>query len=68
MKTNWLLFGLLALSVVLAALWFADPDQAQRAAEARRAVGFDVATQEILLLLGALAIGGYLVWDWLKRD
>jgi hypothetical protein len=68
MRLNWILLALLALSAVLSAYLFSDPQRAQDYAQMQREVSFSPATQDVLLGLLVLAIGGYVAWSYFKRD
>jgi hypothetical protein len=68
MKMNYILIGLLVISAVTAGFLFSDPERARDYAEMRQSVAFSPATQDMLLGILVLAIGGYLAWSYLKKD
>ena len=68
MRPNYILFGLLALIVVVSAFWFSDPDQARRYAEMQRNAVLPESVKEVVIALLALVIGGYVAWQFTKRD
>jgi hypothetical protein len=68
MKLNYVLLGLLALSAVIAAFLFSDPQRAQEYADMRRSVSFSPEMQDLLLGVLALGIGGYVAWTYFKKD
>lgn len=68
MKPNYILFGLLALTVVVAAYFFSDPEQARRYAEMQRDAILPESVKEVVIALLALVIGGYVAWQFTKRN
>ena len=68
MKPNYVLIGLLALTVVVAAFLFSDPEAARRYAEMQRDAVLPESVKEVVIALLALVIGGYVAWHYTKRD
>jgi hypothetical protein len=68
MRASYVILGLCVLLVVVGAFALNDPDAASRYAEMRRSVTLSPDTQDVVMTLIALGIGGYLGWHLLKRD
>ncbi|BBF93490.1 hypothetical protein [Blastochloris tepida] len=69
MKQGYLLIGLLAATIIVSAILFTtNPDMAQRYAEMRREATLSEDVQNVVMLVIALGVGGYLGWHYLKRD
>jgi hypothetical protein len=62
----WIL-GLLTLSIVIGLFMSQDPEHAARLAEMRRNVGFTGETRDMVLMLLALGIGGFIVYLTMTR-
>ncbi|NJO54273.1 MAG: hypothetical protein HC829_04975 [Bacteroidales bacterium] len=69
MRQGYLLIGLVAATIIVSAILFTtNPDMAGRYDEMRRGMTLSEDVQNVVMLLIALGIGGYLGWHYLKRD
>jgi uncharacterized membrane protein len=66
-RTGWLLLGLVALIAVLGMYMSGDPEQGARLEQARRDAAFTGESREIVLLLAALGIGGFIAYLTMTR-
>jgi hypothetical protein len=61
-QRGWIILGLIALAVVISLVMGGDPEQAGRLQEMRRNVAFTGEGRELVLLLLAFGIGGFIVY------
>jgi lipopolysaccharide export system protein LptC len=67
MRLNYLIIGLLAISAVLGIYMSGNPEHAQRLAEMRRSAAFTGETRDMVLLLAAIGIGGFIAYLTMTR-
>jgi hypothetical protein len=67
MQRQWLILGLVTLGVVISLFLGADPEHAERLAEMRRGVAFTGESREIVLLVLAVGIGGFIAYLTMSR-
>ena len=67
MQRRWILLALITLAVVISLILGADPEQAGRLSEMRREVAFTGESRELVLLLLAFGIGGFIIYLTLTR-
>ena len=61
-QRGWIILGLITLAVVISLVMGGDPEQAGRLQEMRRNVAFTGEGRELVLLLLAFGIGGFIVY------
>jgi hypothetical protein len=66
-QRGWIILGLIALAVVISLIMGGDPEQAGRLQEMRRNVAFTGESRELVLLLLAFGIGGFIVYLAITR-
>jgi hypothetical protein len=66
-QRGWIILGLIALAVVISLIMGGDPEQAGRLQEMRRNVAFTGESRELVLLLLAFGIGGFIVYLAMTR-
>ena len=66
-QRGWIILGLIALAVVISLVMGGDPEQAGRLQEMRRNVAFTGESRELVLLLLAFGIGGFIVYLAMTR-
>jgi hypothetical protein len=66
-RRGWLILGLAALSIVLGLIMTSDPEHAGRLAEARRDAAFTGESRDMVLMLLALGVGGFIAYLALTR-
>ena len=67
MQRRWIILSLVTLAVVISLFLGADPEHAQRLDQMRRDAAFTGESREIVLLLLALGIGGFIAYLTLGR-
>jgi len=67
MQRRWIILALVTLAVVISLFLGADPEHAQRVDQMRRDAAFTGESREIVLLLLALGIGGFIAYLTLSR-
>jgi lipopolysaccharide export system protein LptC len=67
MRLNYLILFLLVLAFVLGLYMSGDPEQAQRLDQMRRDAAFTGDTRDMVLLLAAVGIGGFIAYLTLTR-
>jgi hypothetical protein len=67
MRSGYLILGLVALIAIVSMFVGLDPEHAERLSEMRRGAGFTGETREIALFVGALVIGGFIVYLTVTR-
>jgi lipopolysaccharide export system protein LptC len=67
MQSRWIILGLITLAVVISLWLSADPEQAERLAQMRRDVAFTGESRDLVLLLLAFGIGGFIVYLTMTR-
>jgi hypothetical protein len=66
-QRGWIILGLIALAVVISLVMGGDPEQAGRLQEMRRNVAFTGESRDLVLLLLAVGIGGFILYLTLTR-
>jgi hypothetical protein len=66
-QRGWIILGLIALAVVISLVMGGDPEQAGRLQEMRRNVAFTGESRDLVLLLLAFGIGGFILYLTLTR-
>jgi hypothetical protein len=66
-QRRWIILGLITLAVVISLWMSADPEQAGRLAQMRRDVAFTGESRDLVLLLLAFGIGGFIVYLTMTR-
>jgi hypothetical protein len=66
-RSGWIILGLITLAVVISLIMGGDPEQAGRLQEMRRNVAFTGETRELVLLLLAFGIGGFIIYLTVTR-
>ena len=64
---GWIILGLITLAVVISLVMGGDPEQAGRLQEMRRNVAFTGESRDLVLLLLAFGIGGFILYLTLTR-
>ncbi|RDI58777.1 hypothetical protein [Microvirga subterranea] len=67
MRPNYLILILLVLMIVIGIFMSRDPEHAQRLSQMYRDASFQGETREIVLMLLALGIGGFIVYLTMTR-
>jgi lipopolysaccharide export system protein LptC len=67
MQRRWIILGLITLAVVVSLFLSADPEQAERIAQMRREVAFTGESRDLVLLLLAFGIGGFILYLTISR-
>ena len=67
MQRRWIILGLITLAVVVSLFLSADPEQAGRIAQMRRDVAFTGESRDLVLLLLAFGIGGFILYLTISR-
>jgi lipopolysaccharide export system protein LptC len=67
MQRRWIILGLITLAVVISLFLGADPEHAQRLDQMRRDAAFTGESRELVLLLLAIGIGGFIAYLTLSR-
>jgi predicted MFS family arabinose efflux permease len=62
MRTTYILLGLLAVIGLVSILMSFDPEHSERLAEMRRNAGFSGESRDMVLLLLALGLGGFIAY------
>jgi hypothetical protein len=66
-QRGWIILGLITLAVVISLVMGGDPEQAGRLQEMRRNVAFTGESRDLVLLLLAFGIGGFILYLALTR-
>jgi hypothetical protein len=66
-QKGWIILGLITLAVVISLVMGGDPEQAGRLQEMRRNVAFTGESRDLVLLLLAFGIGGFILYLTLTR-
>jgi hypothetical protein len=66
-QRGWIILGLITLAVVISLVMGGDPEQAGRLQEMRRNVAFTGESRDLVLLLLAFGIGGFILYLTLTR-
>jgi hypothetical protein len=67
MRTNYILLGLVTLIAVVGMFMTFSPEHSERLSEMHRNVGFQGESRDMVLLLLALGIGGFIAYLTLSR-
>ncbi len=67
MRTNYILLGLVTLIVLIGMFMSYSPEHSERIAEMHRNVGFRGESRDMVLLLLALGIGGFIAYLTMRR-
>ena len=66
-QRGWIILGLITLAVVISLVMGGDPEQAGRLQEMRRNEAFTGESRDLVLLLLAFGIGGFILYLTLTR-
>ncbi|HEY8382691.1 MAG TPA: hypothetical protein VIL09_11145 [Microvirga sp.] len=66
-RTGWLILGLVTLIAVLSMVMTSDPEHAAQLEQARRDAAFTGETRDMVLLMLALGIAGFIGYLTLSR-
>jgi hypothetical protein len=66
-RRGWILLALVALLTIVGLVLGSDPDQAGRLAQMRREAAFTGESREMVLVLLAFGIGGFIIYLPLTR-
>jgi hypothetical protein len=66
-RRGWLILSLAALSIVLGLIMTSDPEHAGQLAQARRDAAFSGESRDMVLMLLALGVGGFIAYLALTR-
>ena len=67
MQRRWIILALITLAVVISIIMSADPEQAERLGQMRRDVAFTGESRQIVLLVLAFGIGGFILYLTMSR-
>jgi hypothetical protein len=67
MRPNYLILGLLVLTAVVGIWMSSDPQQAERLSQMYRDAAFTGETRELVLILAAVGIGGFIIYLTMTR-
>jgi hypothetical protein len=67
MRPTYLILGLLVLSAVIGIYMSGDPGHSERMAQMRRDAAFTGETRDMVLLLLALGVGGFIAYLTISR-
>ena len=67
MQRRWIILSLITLAVVVSLVLSADPEHAGRLAQMRREMAFTGESRDLVLLLLAFGIGGFILYLTISR-
>ena len=67
MKTTYILLGLVTVATLIGMFMTFSPEHGERMAEMHRGVGFRGESRDIVLLLLALGLGGFIAYLTMRR-
>ncbi len=67
MRTTYILLGLVTVAILIGMFMSFSPEHSERLAEMHRNVGFKGESRDMVLLLLALGLGGFIVYLTMRR-